>query len=287
MSKIGAYILLFVIILGGIFTYRAGTWVGNSEIGIVKHMNGTITTINAGWNWTGYGVSVSVLPTAVQPLILSNDKNEGGGEDQSWNVSTKDGQKLQVNTNLLWQINPADAISLYKAVGGNDIYYIRDQIVRVQLKNVVDKITPQYNWTDLYGAQKTDVTNLINQELALDLAKFGLELPNQNSFGFSNIEPPKGMADAQAQLATAELSKQKAQADQNTQQIANQTKIMNADADAQAMIKEAEGTRAQAGALNEFKVQEDYLNKWDGKLPTVSAGGSGSILNIPAVTASK
>ena len=74
-----------------------------------------------------------------------------------------------------------------------------------------------------------------------------------------------------------------AQQQQETQRIENQTKVDKAKADAEAKLIEA---RAEADAnellrksLSDTILKQEYIEKWDGKLPTVQSGES-MILDI-------
>lgn len=279
IAKIGASVVAAVIIGGIIVTFVGGKYVGPSELGIVKYLDGNVETIQGGWKWVGFGAAVDVLPLGKQSVILSNNPNEGNKEDQSWKIGTKDGQELVVNTNFVWQIDPAKGKELYTAMGGKDVDTITSMIVEPQMKNIVNLVTHDYNWSDIKGEKQAEAVGKINAKLKEVLSADGL-LIQDGAFGFSHINAPTGMEEAQKQLASSELAKQKADQDLLTAQTLNKTKIANAEADAQVAIKNAEGQKAQAQAITEIMVQKAFADKWDGKLPQIQAGGS-SILNIP------
>ncbi|ODG92960.1 MULTISPECIES: SPFH domain-containing protein [Bacillaceae] len=221
-----------VIIVGGIIYAIGGmSHISVGSIGIEKHMSGEITEVPQGFHWTGWGVSVQEYPTYTQSLVLSSDKHEGGNSDQEWSVGTGDQQELPVNTNLTWKISTKNVANLYQSVGGKDISYIKNNIVKPTMKNVVNKITHKYSWNDIKGSKQADITEEINTALDKELAKQGIEV---GTFGFTHVGSPAGMAQSQAQLATSELNVKKALADQEKAKIENQTKILNAEADAKS-----------------------------------------------------
>jgi regulator of protease activity HflC (stomatin/prohibitin superfamily) len=274
---IGAAVVGIGLIGGAIFGIGGSSHIPVGSVGIVKHMNGAVTEIPQGWHWTGWTTGVQKYPTYKQSLVLSDKSGEGSG-NHSWKVGTMDQQELPVNTSLTWSISTKDAKALYQAVGGKDIDYIKDSIVSPTMKNVVNQITHQYGWNEIKGAKQAEVTAKINAALKTELLKSGIEI---GTFGFTHVGAPAGMEAAQSALATAELGKQQAVANQQKAQIENQTKISNAQADAKVTEIEAQATKAKAVALNPLIIQEDMIKKWNGQLPQVS--GSSTIMQLPGL----
>jgi regulator of protease activity HflC (stomatin/prohibitin superfamily) len=252
----------FVTVGALVFVIGGTSHVGMGSVGIVKHMNGNVSQISQGWHWTGWGVSVQDYPTYRQAL--------GGKKGVTLNVGTSDQQELSVTANLNWNIDIKKADVLYQSVGGNDIEYVSDTIVLPTMKNDINKVTHTYGWNDIKGSQQAEVTQQIEEMLKADLAKSGIELVN---FGFSNVGSPKGMAQSQQQLATSELEVKKEQAKQNAAKISNETKIMNAQAEAKA-------NQIIQQSLTPQLLQQQAIKKWDGKLSQVEGAGSNSIINL-------
>lgn len=279
MKSFFSGLILFVLVLVGIIIYQVGgrTHISVGNIGFVKHLDGSVTEIGQGWPWVGWNVSVQEYPTYMQSLVLSDDPKEGGKDSQQWKVGTADQQELPVNTSLTWKVNVKDATTLFQAVGGKDIDYIRDSIVRPTLKNVTNRVTHNYTWNDIKGKDQAKVTDEINDALKTELAKAGIDL---GTFGFTHVGAPAGMEDAQKSLAAAELATKQAQSAQDKAKIENDTKILNAKADAQTVIIGAEAMKAKAQAITQQVIEEEAVQKWDGKLPTYNGGGALPFLNI-------
>jgi regulator of protease activity HflC (stomatin/prohibitin superfamily) len=277
--KLGAFIFAVVLLLVLVAGFTGISWISVGNVGIVKHMDGEVTELNQGIHWVGWGVAVQEYPTYMQSLVLSDNPKEGGNDNQQWSVGTSDQQELPVNTSLTWKINTKNATALYQAVGGKDIQYISDSIVKPTMKNVVNKITHKYTWNDIKGAGQADVTALINKDLGTELGKIGIEI---GTFGFTHVGSPKGMEQSQQSLATSELNVKKAQADQEKAKIDNQTKILNAQADAQAAKIKAEGEAAANEALSKSLTPElveyNKVQKWNGVNPTTILGNSTSTM---------
>jgi len=244
-----------------IFAIGGSSHVGMGNVGIVKHMDGQVTQINQGWHWTGWGVSVQDYPTFRQAL--------GGKAGEKLNIGTSDQQELPVVANLNWNIDMKKADVLYQSVGGNDIDYIADTIVLPTMKNDINKVTHTYGWNDIKGAEQSKVVNDIEEMLKADLAKSGIEVIN---FGFSNVGSPAGMAQSQQALASAELATKQAKSAQAKAEIENQTKIMNAQAEAKA-------NEILSKSVTPQLLEKAKIEKWNGQLPQVQ-GGASSLINL-------
>lgn len=262
---VGASVLGAAVVVGGIYWFGGMTHIGVGRLGMVKHMDGVVTEIGQGWHWTGWGVSVEQYPTYLQ------------GTKYSMEVGTADSQKMPVSIAMNWQLNTKDTATLYQTVGGQSINYVQQNIVDQKVQTIVNQVTHQYTWNDLLGKQMPEATKQIQQQLTRALAADGIVL---DSFGFTEVSSPNGMANAQQLVATAELGKEKAQAAQQQTIIENQTEIMKAQTDAKAAEIEATGIQAKAKAMNQYTIAEDAINKWNGALPSTNAGGAIPFLSV-------
>jgi regulator of protease activity HflC (stomatin/prohibitin superfamily) len=267
--KIGLITFGVAFVLGSIYVIGGLTHVGMGSVGIVKHMDGSITQIRNGWSWTGWGTSTQEYETYTQSL------------KKSWSVGTGDQQELPVKTNLTWEISTKDkdVETVYLSVGGKEIEYLRDNIVNTTMQNVANRITHKYSWNDIKGAKQGSISDEIEAELKHDLALQGIIV---KSFGFSHVGSPQGMQQSQQQLASSELNIKQAEAMQQKAKIDNETKILNAQAQAQADLIQAQG-KAKANAvlkqsLTPQIVELEKIKKWNGVNSTTVVGGNSSTM---------
>lgn len=118
--------------------------------------------------------------------------------------------------------------------------------------------------TAIYTAEESATNRvLISEDLVEQLNDAGLYVTDVNiiDFDFSDafINAIEEKQVAQQQLLKAETEKQ--------------TAITNAEA-------EAEANRSVSASLTDQIIQNKTVEKWDGKLPTVT-GGSGTIISLP------
>lgn len=202
------------------------------------------------------GVTVQDYPTYRQAL--------GGKDGVNLNVGTSDQQELPVTANLNWNINTKELSKLYQSVGGNDVEYVSNTIILPTMKNDINKVTHTYGWNEIKGDKQSQITTEIETMLKSDLAKSGIELIN---FGFSQVGSPAGMAQSQQQLASSELNTKKAKQAQERAKIENETKIMNAEAEAKA-------NKIIESSLSDKLLQKQALKRWNGTLPQVTSGAT-------------
>jgi regulator of protease activity HflC (stomatin/prohibitin superfamily) len=270
---LGAVITGVVFIGGLVYTIGGITHVSVGSIGIEKHMSGKVTEVPQGTHWTGWGVSIEKYPTYTQSLILKN-----------WVVGTGDQQELPVDTNLTWKISNKNVTALYQSIGGQDIDYVKTNIVEPTMKNVVNQITHTDSWNNIKGSEQKAITEQIQKQLTEELGKFGIEV---GTFGFTAMGSPAGMANTQQQLAASELNIKKAQQDQDRAKIENQTKVLTAQAQAQQTVIDAEAkakaNQILAKSVTPELVQYQEVQKWTGVGPTTVVGsGASSMVQLPS-----
>ena len=193
-------------------------------------------------------------------------------------VQTRDGAKFRMDPNLSYHLIRAKAIDVFGKY-------------RVDLET----IEQGYMRTAIYDAYRINANRYAADELIASRAQFEDNVKSMldstlKNEGFeveqftSQIEPPQSLTDmidaknaaVQASLKAENLVKE---ADANAK-IA----IAKARGEAEAMRIKADGeayyNRTIAASLSEKIVQEDWIEKWDGKLPTYQGGGT-PLITLP------
>ena len=178
---------------------------------------------------------------------------------------------------------------------GNDIINRR---VRTVLKAKVSEVTTNYSMMDLYSGNRNEInkklTELLNSELH---EQFGIEVIDASII---DVHPDEKLQQTISDRVTALQKQQQAKAEQETIKVQNETKILQAEANAKEKEiianNEAEIERikaqasadalrieaeAQAKANNDIAasltpelIEMKKMEQWDGKLPTVEGGTS-------------
>ena len=200
---------------------------------------------------------------------------------QPFTVTTKDAAEFTMNPMLAYQLERDKASYVFNK-------YRRD----------LREIENGYMRTCIYDAYRISANNYTSDELMANRAKFEQEVRQMlihslGSEGFnvqeftSRITPPKSLS------AAIEAKNQAIQ-----EALKAENLVKQAEANAQIAIAkakgEAEATKVKADAeayynrtisasLSPLIVQEDWIEKWDGKLPEVMSQGNGLMMNLPAL----
>ena len=200
---------------------------------------------------------------------------------QPFTVTTKDAAEFTMDPMLAYQLERDKASYVFNK-------YRRD----------LREIENGYMRTCIYDAYRISANNYTSDELMANRAKFEQEVRQMlihslGSEGFnvqeftSRITPPKSLS------AAIEAENQAIQ-----EALKAENLVKQAEANAQIAIAkakgEAEATKVKADAeayynrtisasLSTLIVQEDWIEKWDGKLPEVMSQGNGLMMNLPAL----
>lgn len=195
-----------------------------------------------------------------------------------FNVKTKDGTVFKMDPNLNYMLLRERAVDVF-AMFRESLGYIETTYIR----------------NAIWDAYRINANNYTADELMASQAKFEAEvkamldttLGNQGFHIYqftSQIDPPESLREKidakNAAVQAALMAENKVKEAEANAKIA----VAEAEGDAKAMkIKadaEAYYNRTISASLSPMIVQEDWIEKWDGKLPQVS-GGNTPFIQIP------
>ena len=220
--------------------------VGVGRVGIVTRFGQVVGDRQSGIQF--------VAPWGVEHLVSMNVQNQKVQVDAT--AATQDLQTVTTTVALNYNLTPATADQIYRSVGVNYQTVVIDPI----LQETVKAITSQYNATDLIDQRpKVEAQTLAALDKALSNKGFTVD-----NFSIVNFEFSKAFSDA---IENKQVEAQNVQAAQYKLQQAN----LNAQAN-----------QVQDAALTPQILEQQAIQKWDGKLPNNTvAGGSGTIFSLP------
>lgn len=250
------------------------TVIDNSEVGIKFKKFGLTnqgelkaTTVTGYIFYNPITTSVFSYPTYVQRK-----------EYDAFHVNTKDGAEFFMDPTLAYYIDRERATSIFTTY-------------RTKLKSIEDG----YMRTAIYEAYRICANKYTSDELMANRAQFESDVramvdKSLGSEGFvvkeftSKIDPPQSLQaaiDAKNQAIQAAL---KAENEVKAAEAQAKINVAKAEGEAQAMkIKadaEAYYNRTISASLSPMIVQEDWIEKWDGKLPIYSGSGT-PLISLP------
>jgi regulator of protease activity HflC (stomatin/prohibitin superfamily) len=254
-------------------------------------------------------VGVALLFGKVQPIALAEGINLVNPlydvvqmdtrvlrHQQKYDAASKDLQAVHVEMVLNFRLLPNKATEVYQTIGPNFSSVIIDPAAQEVLK----ANTALHVATEILQ-QRPLIKADVQRDLTIWLAKYGIEL-KEASLANIRFDPAyeKAIEAKQIEEQKAEQKRYELIQAQRQAEIAAAQAKGQGDAARERAKGEAEATRIRgeaesnynlkvASSLTPTLIQQRYLEKWDGKLPQFSAGGStpGMLLNIPLPSAAK
>lgn len=199
---------------------------------------------------------------------------------EAFKVNTRDAAVFTMDPTLAYYLDRAKATEVF-----------------FKYRKSLPEIEQGYMRTIIYDAYRVTANQYTSDELMANRAKFESEVRTMldtalTAEGFhvteftSQITPPQSLQQTideknkavQASLkAENEVKKAQAEAKIAVAKAEGEAKAMKIKADAEAYYN-----RTISASLSHMIVQEDWIEKWDGHLPTVS-GGNTPLINLPKV----
>ena len=188
-------------------------------------------------------------------------------EEVATNGASKDLQDVSMAVAVNYSINPLTVKELYTNVGMN--YKIT--ILQPGINEALKAVTSQYTAEELI-LKRPEVSVKMKDNVALKLEEYGIIVEDINiidlsfSAAFNAAIEAKQVAQQTALKAEQDLARVKVEAEQQ---------ITKAKA-------EAESYKLKNQEITDKTLQMTFLEKWDGKLPTIT-GGENMLFDISSI----
>jgi regulator of protease activity HflC (stomatin/prohibitin superfamily) len=288
-----------IVLLG--LTFSAWRSIRPGYVGIVfDKANHNVTTgaLDPGWAFINpFTQAIQEYPVTIQTYQMVQKGSEGQvAGDDSIKIQSNEGQQINLDVVIQYQVEKAKASQLYVDWGGAPIETVEDGVVRQYTRSQVPVVAARFGWEEITSTKRDEVVNEITDRLRDEFDKRHLKLI---SFGIREVHLPQSLQDAlnqkiQAQQAAEQQKYQLAQAEVKAQQdVAQATGQANAvkaraEGDAQAILTKA---KAQATAndllarsITPALIQYEQLQRWDGKLPLFTGGAGTPLLDVSRLT---
>jgi len=178
------------------------------------------------------------------------------------NAGTKDLQQVHTDIVVNFRLSGAKVPHIYKEFGLN----VDEKVLGPAINESFKAVTAKYNSEELI-TKRDEVSANITQHIKDKVAPFDIAITNVSlvNFGFS-----KNYQDAIEAKVTATQAKLKAEQDLERVKVEAASRIAQAEGEAKAIAIQASAIQSQGG---QSYVQLQWIEKWDGKLPTTVLGG--------------
>src|SRR5262249_48556198 len=259
--------------------------------------NVTAGALEPGWAFINpFTQAIQQYPITIQTYSMVQKATEGQTTgDDSIKVQSNEGQQLNLDVVIQYQVIKEEAGQLYQDWGGADITTVQDQAVRQYTRSQVPVVASKYSWEEITSSKRAQVVDEIGQVLTAEFARRHLRLI---SFGVREVHLPDSLQKAldakiQAQQAAEQqkyqLDQAKVKADQDVAQATGQANALKAQAEGEAQATltrakaQAEANRELAQSLTPELIRYQQLQRWDGKLPIFSGGNATPLIDTPSI----
>ncbi|MFZ6726240.1 prohibitin family protein [Undibacterium sp. MH2W] len=254
------------------------------------------TPLTSGWHLMGIGTSVVEFPTFTQTYTWTKSVHEGAPLDESMNFQVASGVVINADLSISYSIDSSKAPVLYQKYK-RGYEEITSRIIRNEIRNALNIYGSDYDAEGLLSGGKIKLAEQVRQKINSDLGPYGILV---EQFGFVNeLRLPTNIQqaiDAKIQ-ATQEALKSEAMLRKNKADAANavaiaqgqaDAKIAAAQGDAKALAVLGESIKQYGAEAAKVKNQTLWIEKWDGKLPTTTAGNNAAlVMGVNGISESK
>lgn len=236
--------------------FSAMRFVGTGEVGVVTSY-GKVTgrELGEGMSW--------VTPWGVNNVTKYDVKNQK--EEVDSRAATKDLQDVSGKLVLNYQLNRGEVSNMHQTVGKE----YKDKLVIPALNETFKAATAKYNASELI-TKRAEVKDDVYQQLKNRLEKYGIQVLDVSITDF-NFSKEFNQAIEAVQIANQNVAR--ARQELETAKVEAEKKIAEAEG-------AAESQRLQQQTLTREILDKQWIEKWDGKLPTYT--GDGANFYIPA-----
>lgn len=283
-----AAILIFVIVVFLFCTVR----IPAGYVGVVYNMNGGISdkTLSQGFHIVAPTQNVTTYSIGIEQSYLTSGKDGDSEDNESFEVPSNDGKGLTVDMTFTYRYDAdrvADTFTRFKGQSGKDV---KNSFIKPNIMSWTKEVTAKYSVIDLLGDKRASLNSELTDYLKAKFEPYGIVI---ESVSLINIDPDEETRSAVQKKVNAQQDLELAKIEQQTANVnaekekevaitkANQEKEtaqINAEAKLIEAQAEAESNRLIAQSLTPELIEKQKYEKWDGKLPTVQAGGSSSII---------
>jgi regulator of protease activity HflC (stomatin/prohibitin superfamily) len=301
IARVGTLIVVGVIaaVLLGL-TVSAWRSIDPGYVGIIfDKASHQVTTgaLEPGWAFINpFTQAIQKYPVTIQTYSMVQKGTEGQTSgDDSIKVQSNEGQQINLDVVIQYQVVKEEAGLLYQDWGGADISTVEDRVVRQYTRSQVPVVASKYGWEEITSAKRDVINGEISKGLDTEFVKRHMRLI---SFAVREVHLPQALqtaldqkiqAQQQAEQQKYQLAQAKVKAEQDVAQATGQANALKAQAEGEAQATltrakaQAEANRQLAQSLTPELIRYQQLQRWDGKLPVFSGGNATPLIDATSI----
>lgn len=276
---------LFLISIGVFVLFVTGcTTIPPGKVGIVVDQFGSNRGVQDYTTSTGFVVynpiSTNILeyPTFVQTYAFTANPNEGAEghpPDESITFTDKNSVRINADISLSYVLVPEKVPAFYVKFRNDDISNFTFGYLHNVVRTAFDTVGGRYTVEDVMGNNGPFLKE-VQTEVQSQVGEFGVQIQQLGFIGYPR--PPQNIIDS---INAAQQAKYMA--------VQKQNELLQVQADAAKQVAAAQGL-AQANDIlsrsitpqllqkQQLDIQDRWINRWDGRTPSVTSGNNGNML---------
>jgi regulator of protease activity HflC (stomatin/prohibitin superfamily) len=290
--------LIAIVLLG--LTVSAWRSINPGYVGIVFDKaahNVTAGALDPGWAFINpFSQAIQQYPITIQTysMVAKGTEGQTSGDD-SIKVQSNEGQQINLDVVIQYQVIKEEAGLLYQDWGGAEITVVEDRVVRQYTRSQVPVVASKYGWEEITSSKRGAINSEISEGLSAEFAKRHMRLI---SFAVREVHLPQSLqtaldqkiqAQQQAEQQKYQLAQAKVKAEQDVAQATGQANALKAQAEGEASATltrakaQAEANKDLAQSLTPELIRYQQIQRWDGKLPVFSGGGATPLIDATSI----
>ena len=275
--KVGSIAVGGIIIVIIIAMFMSITVIPQGHAGVVYKRSSGVqdTTLNQGWRLVSPMDRVTAYPVSTETVTVA-----------PFNVQTKDGKPLVIEMQYDYSNQLEKLPYIYNKFKGQDADTIEEGWLQSRAKKASLNVFSKYSVLEVFQKQgeinaqiQENFTKLVEEHgFSVDSLTLGAPQPDKNT-----MAAIQAVVDASQKLEQLEIEKKqaKAEAEKRIETSKGESEAIRIKSEA-----DAKANKLLQASISDELVEYKALEKWDGKLPTVT-GGSTPMITIPGETKEK
>jgi regulator of protease activity HflC (stomatin/prohibitin superfamily) len=261
-------------------------YVQPGEVGVLVFLHGGAKgvdheVVGPGRYYVGMNTMFYHYPTYLQNYNYTRSVNEGKAVDESFNFQDKQGMVVNSDIGISYQFMP-DRIDFLFTKFHKGPEEMTNVFLRSMIRDSLNRAASTRDISDIYGANKGKFMDEVQSTVQKDATNYGIKV--DRVFFPNELRLPSSIAQALNDKVQATQRAQQAENELKITQAEVAKKVAWAEGGAKAAIAEAAGRAAanqkMTATLTPILIQQQWIEKWNGQLPSVQ-GGNTPIIQIP------
>jgi len=262
-----------IIIIVSITIFSCANRIDAGHVGIKVNLYGSekgvsdITEVTGMVWYNPFTKSVYEVPTFVQNAIYTHNDVRGSYDNEEFRVTTKDGMTARFDLSMNYYTPAENVVSIFRKYR-KPVSDLEKGVVRTYLREAFNNVASKYTAEGLYE-NRADFESQSEERAKQILEKEGFIV--EQIVILNEIRLPEDITQRiNDKVKATQITKQKQE--EVLQEIAEADKrIARARGDSSSMVikaaAEANAYKIKKQELNQLLIQQEFLQKWDGKLP--------------------